>query len=171
MCVPDRPAPSPRRRPAPVRTVRGRRRRPATAYDPDDRSDAQAPERVTQVRSAKSSHERVDLSWSAANDNVGVVAYTVYLNGYPMVTTAETHTSLRWFNDDSTRQVVQIEAVDAAGNQSESVSVVLTRPESDPTQAPTTEPSEPAPEPSVSETPAAQDQARDASPTPEPTTT
>jgi hypothetical protein len=56
----------------------------------------------------------------------------------------ETKAKLRWFNDDSGQHVVQIRAVDAAGNQSRSSpTLVLTRPSPEPTDAPTPDPSEP----------------------------
>jgi hypothetical protein len=57
-----------------------------------------------------------------------------------VATTAETRARLRWFNDDSGQHVVQIRAVDAAGNQSRSSpTLVVTRPSTEPTEKPTPE--------------------------------
>jgi len=70
-----------------------------------------------------------------------------------VATTAETKARLRWFNDDSGQHVVQIRAVDAAGNQSpSSPTLVVTRPSPEPTDTPTPEPSDsPTPDHQLSE--------------------
>jgi hypothetical protein len=82
--------------------------------------------------------DRLSIKWTAATDNVGVIGYRVWLNGFEVATTAETHAKLRWFNDDSGEHVVQIRAVDAAGNQSgSSPTLVITRPSPDATPTPT----------------------------------
>ena len=76
------------------------------------------------------------MTWSAATDNVGVVGYKIWLNGFQVASTAETHAELRWFNDDATQHVVQVRALDAAGNQSmSSPTFVVTRPTPAPTPA------------------------------------
>ena len=92
--------------------------------------------------------DELSLSWPAASDNRRVIGYRIWLNGYEVATTAETRATLRWFNDDEGQHVVQIKAIDAAGNQSETWSTLLvTRPSPEPTEAPpsttqpTTEPS------------------------------
>ena len=70
-----------------------------------------------------------------------------------MATTDDTHAELRWFNDGATQHVVQIRAIDAAGNQStSSPAFVVTRPTPEPTPTPTPDPSgSPTPEPSASQ--------------------
>jgi hypothetical protein len=79
-------------------------------------------------------------------DNVGVIGYRIWLNGFEVATTAETRARLRWFNNDSGQHVVQIRAVDAAGNQSRSSpTLVVTRPSSEPTVTPTPEPADSSP--------------------------
>jgi hypothetical protein len=87
-----------------------------------------------------------------------VIGYRIWLNGFEVATTAETRAKLHWFNDDSGQHVVQIRALDAAGNQSRSSPTLLvTRPSTDPTDTPT--PSEsptPTTEPTVSDRPDAE---------------
>jgi hypothetical protein len=96
--------------------------------------------------------DRLSLKWPAAQDNVGVIGYRIWLNGFEVATTAETQARLHWFNDDNRQHVVQIRALDAAGNQSRSSpTLVVTRPSPEPTPTPT--PSEsptPSAEPSES---------------------
>ena len=82
--------------------------------------------------------DRLSLKWPAATDDVGVIGYRIWLNGFEVATTAETEAKLHWFNDDSGQHVVQIRALDAAGNQSRSSpTLVVTRPSPDPTATPT----------------------------------
>ena len=99
------------------------------------------------------SHERLALTWSTATDNVGVVSYKIWLDGFPVATTSETHADLRWFNDGATQHVVQVRALDAAGNQSaSSPTFIVNRPTPEPTPSPTPKPSNsPTPEPSTSQ--------------------
>jgi hypothetical protein len=122
--------------------------------------DFSPPQPVTDIEVSKVTAQRLTVSWPAASDNVGVIGYRVWLNGFEVATTAETRARLRWFNDDSGRHVVQIRALDAAGNQSQtSPTLVVTRPSSEPTETPTPEPSDsptPTGEPSEHSHPEAQ---------------
>jgi hypothetical protein len=120
--------------------------------------DSEPPEPVADIEPSAVSADRLSLKWPAANDNVGVIGYRIWLNGFEVATTAETRAKLHWFNDDSGQHVVQIRALDAAGNQSRSSPTLLvTRPSTDPTDTPT--PSEsptPTTEPTVSDRPDAE---------------
>ncbi|MCE3275347.1 MAG: hypothetical protein K0R13_1202 [Propionibacteriaceae bacterium] len=108
--------------------------------------------------------DRLSLTWTAATDNVGVIGYRIWLNGFEVATTAETEVNLRWFNEDSGQHVVQIRAIDAAGNQSRSSpTLVVVRPSPEPTSTPSESPT-PTPGPTQSDRPAAQ-----ASNSPDPT--
>jgi hypothetical protein len=165
-------------------TDRGR-----TAFDPDEDRDAEAPAAVATISPAKVTADELSLSWPAATDNRRVIGYRIWLNGYEVATTAETRATLRWFNDDDGQHVVQIKAIDAAGNQSKSWSTLLvTRPSPEPaeppppTTKPTTRPTPtPTPTPSLtptpepSESPSVQLQGRPTNsatkPAPDPTTT
>jgi hypothetical protein len=105
--------------------------------------DSEPPQPVTDIETSKITPQQLTVSWPAASDNVGVIGYRIWLNGFEVATTAETRARLRWFNDDSDQHVVQIRAVDAAGNQSRSSpTLVVTRPTPEPTDAPTPEPSD-----------------------------
>jgi hypothetical protein len=152
-----------RRSPTPSHSPAG-----ATAYDPADERDLTAPTAVSSVSVAEVSHERLTVRWAAARDNVGVTAYRIWLNGFEVATTEQLVVTVPWFNDDSSQQVVQIRALDAAGNQGDTSPAVLAgRPSAEPTATPTPQPTEtPSPTPSATETPSPS-----ASPSPTPDAT
>jgi hypothetical protein len=125
---------------------------------PKASKDSEPPEPVADIEPSAMTADRLSLKWTAANDNVGVIGYRIWLNGFEVATTAEMQAKLHWFNDDSGQHVVQIRALDAAGNQSRSSpTLVVTRPSPDPTETPT--PSEsptPSAEPTESDGPDAE---------------
>lgn len=138
---PEAPAGSPTRAPARPSTTG------ATAFDPDERTDAVAPAAVTDISSAAVTSRELTLSWPAASDNVAVIGYRVMLNGYEVATTKETHATVPWFNDDAREHVVQVRALDAAGNESvSSPNLVVARPTPAPSPSPTPTPPTPDPE-------------------------
>ena len=130
--------------------------RARTAFDPDDSPDSEPPAAVTTISPDRVTPDELTLTWPAATDNRRVIGYRIWLNGYEVATTAETRATLRWFNDDEGQHVVQIKAIDAAGNQSNTWSTLLvTRPSAEPTQPPRPTPTPtqtptPTPEPSES---------------------
>jgi hypothetical protein len=140
-------------------------RRPAgpggTPFDPARADDAVAPAPVSEVTSAAVTPDRLTLRWPPASDNVGVVSYRVLLNGYEVASTPATHATVRWFNDDAREHIVQVRALDAAGNESPaSPSLLVARPTPSPSPSPTPDPStepdpsgSPAPEPTPSASP------------------
>jgi hypothetical protein len=129
-----------------------------SADEPTDTKDSEPPEPVAEIEPSAVTADRLSLRWPAATDDVGVIGYRIWLNGFEVATTAETQAKLHWFNDDSGQHVVQIRAVDAAGNQSRtSPTLMVVRPSPEPTPTPT--PSEsptPTDEPTESGRPAAQ---------------
>jgi len=132
-------------------------RRPATPggtpFDPARSDDAVAPAPVSEVTSAAVTPDRLTLRWPPASDNVGVVSYRVLLNGYEVASTPTTHATVRWFNDDARDHIVQVRALDAAGNESlASPSLLVARPTPSPSPSPTPDPST-EPDPSVSPNP------------------
>ena len=132
----------------------------ANAAGPKEIKDSEPPQPVAEIDASNVTTRRLTVSWPAASDNVGVIGYRIWLNGFEVATTTETRAQLRWFNDDSGQHVVQIRALDAAGNQSRSSpTLVLTRPSPEPTTTPTPEPSDsptPTDESNESSHPAAQ---------------
>jgi hypothetical protein len=108
---------------------------------------------VAEIDASQITTRKLTINWPAATDNVGVIGYRIWLNGFEVATTADTRAQLRWFNDDSGQHVVQIRALDAAGNESRSSpTLVVTRPSPEPTPSPTPEPSEsPTPDDEQSE--------------------
>ena len=117
----------------------------ATTDESTGSKDSEPPQPVAEIEPSKVTSKRLSISWPAARDNIGVIGYRVWLNGYEVATTAETRAKLRWFNDDSGQHVVQVRAVDAAGNQSRSSpTLVVRRPSPEPTDPPTPDPSESA---------------------------
>ena len=129
-----------------------------SADEPKDTKDSEPPKPVADIEPSAVTADRLSLRWPAATDDVGVIGYRIWLNGFEVATTAQTEAKLRWFNDDSGQHVVQIRALDAAGNQSRtSPTLVVVRPSPEPTPTPT--PSEsptPTDEPTESGRPAAQ---------------
>lgn len=125
----------------------------AETEEPKAGKDSEPPQPVADIEPSKVTAQQLTVSWPATTDNVGVIGYRIWLNGFEVATTAETRARLRWFNDDSGQHVVQIRAVDAAGNQSRSSpTLVVTRPSPEPTDTPTPEPSDsPAPDGQSSE--------------------
>jgi hypothetical protein len=130
--------------------------RPTRKAEPDEtkeNKDSEPPQPVAEIDASRITTRKLTINWPPATDNVGVIGYRIWLNGFEVATTAETRAQLRWFNDDSGQHVVQIRALDAAGNQSRSSpTLVVTRPSPEPTPSPTPEPSEsPTPDDEQSE--------------------
>ncbi len=137
---------------APPRIQPTTQRPVSTPFVPGPVQDETPPAPVTDLE-AHATPDQLRLVWAPGIDDVGVIRYRIWLDGYEVRSTVETAAHLDWFNDDSTQHVVQVRAVDAAGNQSEAPATLLvTRP----TPAPTPN-SQPlgtgTPSPSASESP------------------
>ena len=125
-----------------------------TAYDPGSAPDAEPPSAVASISPAEVTADALSLTWPAATDNKRVIGYRIFLNGYEVATTAETQVRLRWFNDEEGQHVVQIKAIDAAGNQSTTwTTLLVTRPSPEPTVDPTPTPTPTVPSPTATPTP------------------
>lgn len=125
-------------------------RRGATPFDPArGAGDRVAPSPVRAIVTASVTEDRLTLTWPPATDDVAVTGYRVWLDGFEVATTTRNRATVRWFNDDAEEHVVQVRAMDAAGNESESSPTVLvTRPTPQPDESPTTPvPSSPSPAP------------------------
>ena len=115
--------------------------RKAKTEEPKAGKDSEPPRPVADIEPSKVTTQQLTVSWPAASDNIGVIGYRIWLNGFEVATTAETSARLRWFNEDSGQHVVQIRAIDAAGNQSpSSPTLVVTRPSPEPTPEPSDSP-------------------------------
>jgi hypothetical protein len=159
-----KPDPSQRAAAAPQATEEATQSSPSptpagrTAYDPQDAPDSEPPSAVGTISPTEMTADELSLTWPAATDNRRVIGYRIMLNGYEVATTAETQVKLHWFNDEEGQHLVQIKAIDAAGNQSNSWSTLLvTRPSPgatvSTTPAQTTPPADPTSTPSPSQTP------------------
>ena len=135
---------------APQPSATGTSRRGATPFDPAGGArDRVAPSPVRDIVTASATEDRLTLTWPPATDDVAVTGYRVWLDGFEVATTTRNRATVRWFNDDAEEHVVQVKALDAAGNESESSPTVLvTRPTPQPDESPTTSvPSSPSPVP------------------------
>jgi hypothetical protein len=90
----------------------------AAARERGESPDRTPPSTVTDLSFPNVTAERVTIRWAPAADNVGVTGYRIWLNGFRIADTTNVEVAVRWFNDGSPEQVVQVRAVDAAGNQS-----------------------------------------------------
>lgn len=120
------PAPSPARSPQTTTLPTGAHRpaaRPmATAGQPG--RDTNPPAAVARLSVTRVDAKRLTVTWPEASDDVGVVSYRVWLNGFFVLSTQQPRASLHWFNDSSTH-VVQVRAVDAVGNEGGSSPTLL----------------------------------------------
>jgi len=116
-------------------TVHGRLNAPmATAHDPALLPDTTPPSSVQGISFPEILPDRLTIRWAPASDDVGIAAYRIWLDGFQLADTTALQVTLAWFRDGSRQQVVQIRAVDAAGNLSEQAPPVLVaRPTGTPT--------------------------------------
>ena len=117
----------------------------ATAFDPKegDRDDT-PPDPVGGIRFGRVTPTELTVRWAPANDDTGVVGYRLWLDGFLVGTTTDTEATVKWFNDDMGQHVIQLKALDAAGNLSETAqSVLVARPTPEPSAEPTDSESEP----------------------------
>jgi parallel beta-helix repeat protein len=103
-------------------------------------SDNQSPSTPANFEATPVNAGRVDLSWSASTDTVGVTGYTVYRGGAPLITLGASTTSYQDLTvAPSTTYSYTVDAFDAAGNHSQqSIAALATTP------ADTTPPSAPS---------------------------
>ncbi len=111
----------------------------ATAFDPKQQNrDDTPPGPVDGIRFGPVTPSELTVRWAPAQDDTGVVGYRLWLDGFTVATTAQTEVTVKWFNDDMGQHVIQLKALDAAGNLSTSAqSVLVSRPSPEPTPEPT----------------------------------
>ncbi len=93
-----------------------------TTATPPDTTPPSAPTNLTASNVTASS---VDLSWSAATDNVGVTGYNIYVNGSPVGNTTALNFTVSGLSPNTT-YTMGVTAVDAAGNESAAATVSVT---------------------------------------------
>jgi len=87
-------------------------------------SDTQAPTAVTNLSSNTIAATSFNIAWSAAIDNVNVTSYKIYVNGILKGATAQLNYSVTGLAKGSTN-VVDVTAIDAAGNESAKSSITV----------------------------------------------
>lgn len=123
--------------------------RPAATAAPPGRDDT-PPGAVGLLEVTGSDPERLTVSWPAAADDVEVVSYKVWMNGFLVLATQRTSATLAWFNDSNVH-VLQVHALDAAGNEGpSSPTLLVVRP------TPSPQPTPPALSDHTDQTPGAQ---------------
>jgi len=80
--------------------------------------DTQDPTPPTDLTATAISGTRIDLSWTAATDNVGVTGYEIYRGGSPLTTLGNVTTYSDLSVVNGTGYTYQVRALDAAGNDS-----------------------------------------------------
>ena len=117
---------------------------PEIIYQNKEVKDTTAPTAPTRVVTSGVTDEGVTISWRASIDNVGVAGYYIYLNDAQTPVNTEPITDLQYTLtglDPETPYQVRVVAVDASGNQAESMSVEFTTAAAEEeidTEAPTT---------------------------------
>jgi fibronectin type 3 domain-containing protein len=101
--------------------------------------DSSPPSPPTNLAGNAIGPNRVDLSWTASNDNIGVAGYTIYRDGTAIATvSAPTTTYSDTTVSPSTSYTYRVDAFDAAQNHSaQSSPVTVTTPAAGDTQPPT----------------------------------
>ncbi|WP_338239211.1 fibronectin type III domain-containing protein [Persicobacter diffluens] len=84
----------------------------------DSQPDFEAPSIPTDLKSIDTQGTSVALSWTASTDNVGVLGYHIYQDGFIIQTVSATSYKVSGLNT-STNYTFAVSAFDAAGNESE----------------------------------------------------
>lgn len=92
-------------------------------WDSSTPDDTENPTIATSLVTSNITSESVTLSWTSATDNIGVIAYEVFVNGISNVTTGSTSINIEEL-DASTAYSFYVITKDAAGNTSENSETV-----------------------------------------------
>jgi len=76
---------------------------------------------------ANANDNKMELSWTASTDNVGVVKYNIYLDGELVASTSETKDTVKNLKANTEYQF-EVEAEDVTGNKSDKASVTASTP-------------------------------------------
>ncbi|MFY7669919.1 endonuclease [Tenacibaculum sp. MEBiC06402] len=97
-------------------------------------NDTEAPTAPTNVTASNVTTSSIDVSWTAATDNIGVTNYDVYVDGSLTANTTNTSVTLSNLNSNTTYSITVL-AKDAADNESP-LSAAITPTTLEDTQAP-----------------------------------
>ena len=95
-------------------------------------SDTEAPTTPTNVIANNETSSTIDLSWTAATDNIGVTQYRIYIDAVLTAQTTETNFQATGL-EPGTSYDIQIEARDRINNKSEKSNLITTTTTSDTT--------------------------------------
>jgi parallel beta-helix repeat protein len=110
-----------------------------TRYSAPPTSDTQSPTTPGTLTATAVSSSRVDLSWGASTDNLGVTGYEIFRNGSLLATVGTVTSYSDTTVSASTTYSYQVRARDAAGNRSSfGNTATVTTPAPPDTQPPTT---------------------------------
>jgi fibronectin type 3 domain-containing protein len=99
--------------------------------------DTQAPTAPGSLAYTQPASGKIQLSWSASTDNVGVTGYKIYANNALLTQVSGTTTTYTDSQLDSATVSYYVTAVDAAGNESAASNTVTRKGATGDTQAPT----------------------------------
>ena len=103
-----------------------------TTIESEPEVDNEAPTVPTEIKANNITESSVDISWTASEDNVGVVGYEIY-NGDTLLATVNNETSAKITElTEGTEYTLSVKAFDVAGNKSEAGTVTFTTIESEP---------------------------------------
>ena len=121
-------------RPTVRRVTAGQSKPAATAVD--GLTDHAPPTAINRLWSTGADPELLGVAWTAATDDRGSVWYEVWVNGFNVTSTQQPEATVGWFND-SRSHVVQVRAVDLAGNRGPwSPTLMVTQPSPPPESEP-----------------------------------
>jgi bacillolysin len=107
------------------------------SFDGSSGGDTQAPSTPTNLTASNTTQTSTNLSWNASSDNVGVTGYRVYIDGNLDGTTASTSYAVSGLSAGTT-YLMEVSAIDAAGNESGRAATNVTTQSSSDTEAPST---------------------------------
>lgn len=122
----------------------GNTSQPSAAAAERTLDDATPPSQPDNLAATALSDSRIDLTWTASTDNVGVAAYTVYRDAVPVATVDRPAYSDTGLGAD-TRYRYTVSATDSRGNESPASAAVEATTQSAPAPSPPTPPPAPPP--------------------------
>lgn len=111
---------------------------------PNSSRDRTPPSPVSELKMAGNDSSTFTITWHPATDNIAVTQYLVMLNGAYSTRTTSLGANFAWF-DDQKKILVQVAALDAAGNRSQWRSLYIVPPPTANSRSTQTQRQQPAP--------------------------